>query len=120
MRRLAKAAITFTVLFSDLLLPPGLAALAQATTQSTTNTAAAAYNCSDNLVLQIVSTAQNDGVRIIVIEGTTQQDNSREPISTGVCQPSANDHENHSINTVATTTPGGSTLTETLTADLAH
>jgi len=67
MRRLAKAAIAFTVLFSDQLMPPGLTAFAQATTQSTTNTAAAAYNnSSDNRVLQILSAAQNDEVRILL------------------------------------------------------
>jgi len=110
MRRLANTAIAFLTLFSGLLLPPGLTVFAQDnTTPSTTNTAPAE---NDNLVSQIISAAEKDGVRVIVIDGTAQQDNSGEPNSAGIYQPSADDYENLTMNTDALTTPGGSAFTK--------
>ena len=119
MRRLAKTAIAFLTLFSGLLVPPGLTVFAQNTSPGTANSApAAGNNSTDNLVSQIISAAGKDGVRIIVIDGTTQQDNSGDPNSTSVYQPSTIDHQNLTINTDVVTTSGGSSFTKIQTGVL--
>ena len=95
MRRLAISVTTTIALFSSFLLLSGSTAFAQETTQSTTNTPSAeTSNTTSDLVSQILSATEQSGIRIIVIDGTTQQGNSGETNFGGTSRLLANGSEN--------------------------
>ena len=92
MRRLAKSTIAILLLCTGLLLPLSSPVFAQEATKDTLVGRDA--DSSDSLVSQIISAAEEDGVRIIVIDGTTQKDKSAGPKSNGIWSPTPADHEN--------------------------
>ena len=95
MRRLAISVTTTIALFSSFLLLSGSTAFAQETTRSTTNTPSAeTSNTTSDLVSQILSATEQSGIRIIVIDGTTQQGNSGETNFGGTSRLLANGSEN--------------------------
>jgi len=95
MRRLAKTAATILLTCSGFSFALIATVCAQESVSSPSNTAPnTQHDAPDDLVSQIISAAEKDGVRVIVIDGTAQKDNSKAPKSTSDWVPSAADYEN--------------------------
>ena len=95
MRHPGKKVTVILMLLLGLFIAPISTVLAQETAQSSTNTAPASNSDStESLVSQLISAAEKEGVRIVVIDGTPQQDNSEPPKATSTWVPSATDYEN--------------------------